>query len=289
VEIGIGLPNAVAGTDGRALVDVARRAEDAGFSTLGTIDRIAYPNYESLIALAAAAAATERIGLLTSVLLAPLRSTPLLAKQAVSVDNISGGRLTLGVAVGGRQDDYAETGVPFKKRGSIFDGQLDELARLFGGEERGDGYPVVPRTVRDGGPQLVIGGMADKAFERAARYGAGWMMGGGGPDQFEQSAPKVDQAFEAAGRNEPPRKMALHYFALGDNAEADAARGLGHYYAFLGDIANYIVQGAAKSADEVKAVVDAFRGHGCDELVLFPASGDPAQVELLSEALDGVR
>ena len=106
MEIGIGLPNAVAGTEGRALVEWARRAEDAGFSSLGTIDRVVYPNYESLIALAAAAAVTERIRLLTSVLLAPLRPTPLLAKQAMSVDNISGGRLELALAVGGREDAF---------------------------------------------------------------------------------------------------------------------------------------------------------------------------------------
>jgi alkanesulfonate monooxygenase SsuD/methylene tetrahydromethanopterin reductase-like flavin-dependent oxidoreductase (luciferase family) len=131
--------------------------------------------------------------------------------------------------------------------------------------------------------------MADKAFERARARHAGWMMGGGGPDTFAQNVAKVDQAFEAAGRNEEPRRMALHYFALGENAEADARRGLGHYYAFLGEIADYIVQGAAKSPDEVKSVVEAFRGHGCDELVLFPASGDPAQVDLLAEALEGAR
>ena len=285
MEIGIGLPNAVAGTDGRALVDWARRAEEAGFSSLGTIDRIVYPNYESLTALAAAAAVTERIRLLTSVLLAPLRATPWLAKQAVSVDNISGGRLVLGMAVGGRPDDYGEAGVPFGSRGAIFDSQLDELKRLFAGEERGDGVPVVPRGGRDGGPEIVIGGSVDKAFERAARYGSGWMMGGGGPDAFGQSVGKVDEAWEAAGRDGRPRKMALHYYALGENAEADARRGLGHYYAWLGDIADMIVQGAAKTPDDVKAVVSAFEGHGCDELVLFPASGDPAQIELLREAL----
>src|SRR4051812_28660618 len=83
MDVGIGLPNAVRGAQGPALVEFARRAEDAGFSTLGTIDRIAYPNHESLVALAAAAAATERIRLLTSILLAPLRPTALLAKQAM--------------------------------------------------------------------------------------------------------------------------------------------------------------------------------------------------------------
>src|ERR687885_211311 len=123
MDIGIGLPNAVRGVDRRGIVDWARRAEEAGFSSLGTIDRIAYPNYESLISLAAAAAVTERIRLVTSILLAPLRSAALLAKQAASVDNISGGRLDLGLAVGGRADDYAETGTTFDQRGAIFDRQ----------------------------------------------------------------------------------------------------------------------------------------------------------------------
>src|SRR5918911_5132342 len=112
MDIGIGLPNAVRGVDRRGIVEWARRAEEAGFSSLGTIDRVVYPNYESLIALAAAAAVTERIRLLTSVLLAPLRSTPLLAKQAVSVDNISNGRLELALAVRGREDDYPGAGGP---------------------------------------------------------------------------------------------------------------------------------------------------------------------------------
>src|ERR687883_1051938 len=112
MEVAIGLPNATLGVKGSEIVTWAREAEQAGFSSLGTIDRIAYENYESLIALAAAAAVTERIKLLTSVLLAPLRSTPLLAKQAVSVDNISNGRLELALAVRGREDDYPGAGGP---------------------------------------------------------------------------------------------------------------------------------------------------------------------------------
>lgn len=119
MDIGIGLPNAVRGVERRGIVDWARQAEQAGFSTLGTIDRIAYPSYESLITLAAAAAVTERIRLTTDILIAPVRgNTALFAKQAATVDQLSGGRLVLGLAVGGRPDDYEAVGEDFHAAGA---------------------------------------------------------------------------------------------------------------------------------------------------------------------------
>src|SRR3954451_18271544 len=133
MDIGIGLPNAVRGVDRAGIVDWALRAEAAGFSTLGTLDRIAYGNYESLIALAAAAAVTERIRLVTDILIAPLRTnTALLAKQAATIDHLAGGnRVLLGLAPGGRQDDYEISGVDFSRRGRIFDRQLEALGRFW--------------------------------------------------------------------------------------------------------------------------------------------------------------
>src|SRR6478735_494214 len=132
MNVGIGLPNAVRGVERSGIVEWAQRAEKAGFSSLGTIDRIAYPNYESLIALAAAAAVTERIRLVTDIMIAPLRaSTALLAKQSATIDHLSGGRLVLGLAPGGREDDYTLSGVDFHRRGAIMDRQLAELEKLW--------------------------------------------------------------------------------------------------------------------------------------------------------------
>src|SRR3954451_15065806 len=114
MDIGIGLPTVVHDVDRAGIVDWARRAEAAGFSTLGTIDRIVYPNYESLITLAAAAAVTQRIRLATDILIAPLRANAaLLAKQAATINDLSQGRLVLGLAVAGRPDDYEVSGIDF--------------------------------------------------------------------------------------------------------------------------------------------------------------------------------
>lgn len=119
MEIAIGLPNTVRGATGDQLIDWARAADEAGFSSLGTIDRIVYPNYEPLVALSAAAAVTDRIRLATTVMLGPLRGNPaMVAKQMLSLDTLAGGgRAVLGIGLGAREDDYEISGVPMSERG----------------------------------------------------------------------------------------------------------------------------------------------------------------------------
>jgi alkanesulfonate monooxygenase SsuD/methylene tetrahydromethanopterin reductase-like flavin-dependent oxidoreductase (luciferase family) len=280
MDIGIGLPNAVWDVDRAGIVDWARRAEAAGFASLGTIDRIVYTNYESLIALAAAAAVTERVRLVTDILIAPLRSNiALFAKQAATIDHLSGGRLVLGLAPGGREDDYAVSGVDFHARGRLFDRQLDELTRLWRGE--GAVGPAPPA----GRPGLYIGGRSEAAYRRAAAHADGWTSGGGGAQAFAESREKAIAAWRDAGRAGEPRTMALFYYSLGDRAEDAARENLGHYYAFLGDYASAIADGAAKSREAVRAEIAAHEQAGCDEVICFPASADPAQVDLLAEAV----
>jgi alkanesulfonate monooxygenase SsuD/methylene tetrahydromethanopterin reductase-like flavin-dependent oxidoreductase (luciferase family) len=280
MDIGIGLPNAVRGVDRKGIVDWARRAEQAGFSSLGTIDRIAYANYESLISLAAAAAVTERIRLVTDILIAPLRSnTALLAKQTATLDSLSGGRLVLGLAVGGRPDDFEASGVDFHTRGRTFERQLRELNEIWAGDVVG------PDPANGQRPVLLIGGSSDVALRRAAEHADGWTLGGGTPDQFVEGLDKLRAAWSSAGRDGQPRTMALFYFSLGDTADQAARTSLGDYYAWLGEYTEQIVQSAAKDADTLKAYLGAFEQAGADEVICFPASSDPAQVELLAEAI----
>src|SRR6059058_5848656 len=136
MDIGIGLPNAVPGTSGQDLLNWARAAEEAGFSTLGTIDRIVYPNYEPVTALTAAAAVTDRIRLATTVMLGPLRrNAALIAKQALSLDALAGGgRVVLGIGLGGREDDFEVSGVSLGERAAWMDQGLEQIRRIWRGE-----------------------------------------------------------------------------------------------------------------------------------------------------------
>ncbi|MFN8152246.1 MAG: LLM class flavin-dependent oxidoreductase [Solirubrobacterales bacterium] len=278
MDLSIGLPNAVPGTTGDDITEFARRAEARGFKSLGTIDRIVYENYEPLVALAAAAAVTERIGLLTSVLLGPLRPNgATLAKQTQSLHALSGGRFTLGIGLGGRADDYAAAGADMSTRGDVMDELLSELKRVW------DDSDIGPNN--EGRPGLLVGGAVQASYDRVARWGDGWIAGGAPPDQFAEAASAVKENWSAAGRDGAPHLACLSYYALGDTAEEDAKRYLTDYYGFLGDeLAAMIAASAAKDADTVKGYVQAFEGVGCDELVFFPCSSDPAQVDLLADA-----
>lgn len=288
MEIGIGLPGTVAGVTGAQILDWARRAEHRRFSCLAVLDRLVYPNYEPLIELAAAAAVTDRIRLATTILIGPYRANAaLLGKQLATIHHLSNGRLLIGIAAGSREDDYAVSGVDFATRGRRFDAMLDELDLIWAEPGVGSSNPISdigPKPL-NGRPTLIFGGMAGAAFQRAASRGDGWILGGGTADQFRGGAQKLSAAWSEAGRDDAPRTMALAYFALGDDAPTKADAYLRHYYAWLGDAAASIAQGAATNAAAVRERVSSFAEAGCDELVFIPCDADPGQVDLLADAL----
>jgi alkanesulfonate monooxygenase SsuD/methylene tetrahydromethanopterin reductase-like flavin-dependent oxidoreductase (luciferase family) len=288
VKISIGLPNWLPRTPGPSLVEFARRAEAAGFARLGTIGRTVFDSHEELIALAAAAGATQRIGLATTVTIGPAREPVLLAKQAATLDAISGGRFALGLGVGWREDDYAATGnaAAFAKRGARLGEQVAILRRVWAGETLpGVALPVGPAPARAGGPDLWIGGYTPAALRRAGRLADGFLaLAAPGPAVAAHYA-AVSAAAQAAGRK-APRLLGARYFALGDDARATAVANVRAYYGFGGDAAvNGVLAGMLGDADALRASVRELEAAGVEETFYWATNADVAQVERLAGAL----
>jgi alkanesulfonate monooxygenase SsuD/methylene tetrahydromethanopterin reductase-like flavin-dependent oxidoreductase (luciferase family) len=282
VDISIGLPNTLA-HPGPLIVEWARRAEERGFTSLGTIDRIVYPTYDSLTTLSTAAGATSRIGLISGILLAPLYPPVWLAKAAASLDAISGGRLTLGVAVGGREDDFAAMGRDPHRRGRDMDEALRTMRAVWAGEKLGDhAFPVAPAP-GPGGVRVLIGGTSDAAVRRTVEFGDGWIAGGGPPDQATPLLARIRQAWQDAGRDGEPRFAGLAYFGLGDEDTSRAS--LRSYYGFLGDWAEAIANSALRTPEAIKAAVQAFQEAGFHEIIFDPTIPALDQVDRLADAL----
>lgn len=280
MKIGIGLPNQVRGTLPTVIPGWASRAEQAGFSTLGTVGRMAYPGVMDTVALAAAAATTTSIGLLSNLMLGPVWPPVLLAKETAAIDAVSGGRLTLGLGVGIRPDDFVVDGLGMAGRGRRFDQDLGIYRDVWNGEPVGGGpNPAVTPGARE--IPLLFGGSVPASFERVARWGIGY-IGGSLP------APMVAPAFEAtraawakAGREGSPYLVAVAYFALGDTDQGRA--NVWDYYSISGDqVARLITDGVAAGPERVKDTVAAFADLGADELILNPTVGDPEEITRLA-------
>ena len=258
------------------LVEWARKADAGPFSTLAVLDRLLYDSFDPFASLAAAAAVTERIRLATMIAIGPLRSAAALVKDAASVQALSDGRLTLGLAIGAREDDYEAAGVPHKGRGARLSDQLAELRDW-------DGSRVVPNTIRERRPELLVGGMSGVALARMARYGDGYAHNGGPPQVFASAAAKALAAWSDLGRPGRPALWGQAYFALGDEAAGDAY--LRDYYAFTGPFAAKIAAGNLTSPRVIRDFVRAYEEAGCDELVLLPTVADLGQLDRLADVL----
>ncbi len=284
MRIGVGLPTTVADVTGEDILAWARGADDLGFSTVGVLDRLAYRNYEPLATLAAAAAVTSRARLATTVLLAAYRdSAAVLAKQLLTLDRISGGRLTIGIAAGGRRDDFDTSGAPFGDRGRRLDRMLADMKSIWAGE-RYRAAPIGPEPVTPRLP-LLVGGHSAAALRRAARYADGWIAGSSSPGRFPELARRAREAWSREGRPGDPTLTAITFFSLGARSHQHAARYLDDYYGFAADYGARTLKVTPTSAAEVRTVVAEYEDTGCDELLMFPCQAGLAQLELLAAAV----
>lgn len=267
MKVGIGLPNTTPGADGALLLEWARRADGGPFSTVAVLDRLVYDSLEPFATLAAAGAVTRRVGLATMIAIGPLRSAAMLAKQAETVNAISGGRFTLGLAVGARLDDYQAAGVDHRGRGA----RLSEQLAYLRGEC--DGWDV----------PLLVGGNSGAALLRMARYADGYAHGGGPPRAFASAANRARAAWHDLDRPGRPLLWGQGYFALGD-ADRGAAY-LRDYYAFTGPFAEKIAAGCLTTPGAVKDFVRGYEAEGCDELILLPTVSSIDELDRLAEVL----
>jgi probable F420-dependent oxidoreductase len=194
MKIGFGAPVSGAWATPENLAAFAVRAEQSGYASLWGFQRIIVPEgsamepvYSSVLdpmaALAYAAAATARIRLGVAVINLPFVSPAYLAKQAASVDVLSGGRLDLGLGIGWMPEEFAATGAAMERRGARAAEYVAVLRNLWadGVSEFSGGFYTVPRSrmapkpAQPGGPPILLGGMARPALERAGRIADGWL------------------------------------------------------------------------------------------------------------------
>ena len=285
MKLGIGLPNTMAHeTDRRLMLDWARLADEAGFDVLGTIDKPNYDSWDPLVTLAGVAGVTERIGLATTILLLPPRNEVLVAKHAAVVDQLSDGRLTLGLAQGSREDDYELLGVEFKGRSARFERQIGRIREIWEAARESDRDHGVngPAPVQEPAPPIWVGASTPKSVERAARVADGFLFGTAGSGAMVERAPGIRDVFAEHGKPEATI-VGLAYVAIGDDPQKALAEATHHVLRYYGRLwtepENLIHHGPAeKIAEELAAYAEAV-----DVLIAVPEIPDLGQVEQLAE------
>ena len=174
MEIGVALPQMAPGYGPGTTVAWARGVDEGPFSSISAGERVTFSNPEMVASLAAAAAVTARVRVFANLWVLPAQSTAMVAQQVNTLDQLSGGRLSVAVGVGAREEDYRALGSPFTGRHGRLDEQVTELRRLLAGEPPYAGAePVGPPPTRPEGPELLAGAMGPKAMRRAAAWADG--------------------------------------------------------------------------------------------------------------------
>jgi len=294
MKIGMNLPVMVPGLDRDLILEWSRRIDAGPYSSLAAGERITFPNPEVMVTMSAAAAVTERVRLALTVIVLPMHSSVLMAKQLATLDVISRGRLTLGVGVGAREEDFRAVGVPFdSKRLGQMERQLALMRRVWAGENVVEGAlrPVEPLPVQKGGPEILAGSLFPQSIRRAARWADG-ICGFSfepAPQEIETAFNIARAAWKEAGRTTPPRLVTGCWFALGEAARAQLDEYLHRYLNFLGTEVAALIAAEAKmtSTRALKDVIRKLSDLGADELLLVPTTSDPDELHRVADIIGG--
>ncbi|MEP9363510.1 LLM class flavin-dependent oxidoreductase [Nocardioides sp. CN2-186] len=281
--------------EGAATLESWARAIDAGpFSSVCFGERMAFDNPDSMTLLGAVAAWTSRARVVTTVVVPQLHEPVPLAKALATGDQLTGGRLSVGLGVGGREEDYRAAGAPLDTK--TMAGMADRVAvmkRVWAGEKVTDAVlPVGPPPVQPGGPELLVGTLGPKTIRSAAAWADG--LAGMSLDlDLAEMAKLFDltrAAWAEAGRA-APRITTSFWFALdqGDGqARAQVHRHLLHYMNWIPS--QYVdalaaTAGFAGTEAELRDVLRRIEDLGADEVQLIPTGSSVEQVERVAELL----
>lgn len=289
MHIALGLPTRRAATRPDLLRDWILRGESGPYASIAVTERITDATLEPLTALAVAAGMTTRVRLLASVIVAPIREVTLLARQAATLDVVSGGRLSLGLGVGARRGDYELTGADFGGRGRAFDAQLTRLRATWGSPLAGeDVQRLGPPTARAGGPELLIGGYVEAVARRVATFGDGYMAPGGAtPAAIGTLWRRVQDAWAEVGRPGRPRFLMGTYYALGPRAAELADTYIAEAYGHDAGLAARRRASLPTTPEQVRTWVAEARAAGADEVVLRPCGAAIELADRLTEVVAG--
>lgn len=284
MKLGLGLPNTLVGVDRALMLEWARLADAVGFHALATIDKPNYDAWDPLATLAAVAAVTERARLFPTILQLPNRNEVVVAKQAAVIDQLSNGRLDLGVAAGGRVDDFEVLDASFAGRGPRLARQVRRMREIWSKAAESDREHGVlgPPPVQRPGPPIWFGGSHERAVARALRLGDGFVIGTAGVEGMRRRVPQLRALAAARGKAELPI-AGLAYVAVGDDPQAALAEGAHHvlrYYGRLWTEPGKLIHHGPPSV--IAEAVRAYAETGLDLLILFPQIPRLDQVERLA-------
>jgi len=308
MKIGLLLPTREAvlteSPDAGALVELAERAEEAGFDSVWAGDSLlARPRFEPLTLLAAVAARTRRVELGTAVLVAPLRNPVLLAHACATVDQVARGRLILGIGFGAKgpatRHEFAMAGTEYEHRATSMREQMEICRLLWSGEEVSyegkfwqlEKARMLPKPFRPGGPPLWVGGSGPTAIRLTARHADGYFPNSGSPGLLRESWQAVQQG--ASGRKTP--LLALYSSV---NVGPDKPLAKRELEAFIERYYNAPYEAISKrqgcvagSAEECAAWLAGYIEQGVEHLVLRLASNNQAEQfqRVVSELLPRLR
>ena len=294
MQVGLNIPVMVPGLDRAAILAWSRRIDRGPFSCIAAGERIAFPNPEILVTLAAAAAVTERAKLALTVMVLPLHATAVAAKQIATLDVVSGGRVVLGVGAGARREDYAAAERDFDiAKLAKLEAQVGELRRIWAGELRVPGAlrPVEPFPVQGAQLPILAGSLSEKSIRRAARWADGIAGFSFGPSMAEigTAFEHARQAWREQGKPAPHLATSFWY-ALGPNARAQLDDYLRRYLAFMGEAVaeNLLPLVTITSATQLRDALRALRDLGADEVIPVPTTSDPDEVDRVADIVAGL-